>query len=154
MTTYHSLGTILTTDQPLGPVQHEWMKDSLTDDLIDDQIALFRHAASRPHMLFLGRKGSGKSALPAEIKLTAIHRGGVLASDELPRRGGHFVLPVLGWPHFHRIVKNVSRLNKDDELLAELIPAEHFAKLWAESLSDGTSPTSTSTHTTRKAAGY
>lgn len=130
------LSSVLTSAEPLGPIAHEWIIDTYADDLIDDQISLFRDVSTKPHMLFLGRKGAGKSALLAEIRLTAMRkRRGVLVSDELPPRGGQFVLPVLAWQHFHQIVKSVSRRG-EDEILADLIPPEHFIELWKESLWD------------------
>lgn len=138
MNTAHAdLASILTSAEPLGPIAHEWIIDSFADELIDDQIALFKDMSIKPHMLFLGRKGAGKSALLAEIRLNATRKGrGVLVSDELPRRGGHFVLPVLAWQHFHQIVKSVSRQNSEEDILGDLIPPEHFVNLWRESLWD------------------
>jgi len=134
---HSDLATVLTSAEPLGPIAHEWIIDSFADDLIDDKITLFRDVSIKPHMLFLGRKGAGKSALLAEIRLTAMRKGrGVLVSDELPKRGGHFVLPVLAWQHFHQIVKSVSRQVSEDEILADLTPPEHFIQLWKESLWD------------------
>ena len=131
------LASILTIADPLGPIAQEWINDAFADDLIDDQITMFRDIAASPHMVFLGRKGAGKSALVAEMRLAAMRKGrGVHVSEELPKRGAHYVLPVDTWPHFHRLVKHISRESAKEELPVDLIPPEHFAALWKESLWD------------------
>ena len=126
---------LLTRDEPLGPIVQEDINDVFADELLDDQITLFRNIASDPHLLFLGRKGSGKSAMLAEMRLSTLRRGrGITAPADLPPPGIDFVLQVNSFPHFHQIVKNVYIESQGERLPAEYIPPEYFAELWKASL--------------------
>jgi hypothetical protein len=61
----------LTSAEPLGPIAHERIVQDVLDDLVYDRIALFTDVATKPHMLFLGRKGAGKSANPPNLGQTS-----------------------------------------------------------------------------------
>jgi|GEM_PF-3681078 len=129
------LAAVLTSAEPLGPIAHEWINDSFADELIDDQIVLFRELA-KPHMLFLGRKGAGKSAILGELRRSINKGRGGLPTDQLPPPGSHFVLPVFSWRQFHQIIKSVHEKHDESEIYADMIPSEHFIELWTETLWD------------------
>jgi len=129
------LRNLLTRDEPLGPIMQEDINDVFADELLDDQINLFRDVAIDPHLLFLGRKGSGKSAMLAEMRLIALRRGReIMAPAGLPPQGTNFVLQVNSFPHFHQIIKNVYHESQGEGIPAEFIPPEYFTDLWKASL--------------------
>lgn len=128
----------LTLAEPLGPIAHERIVNDVIDDLVYDQIALFSEVSSKPHMLFLGRKGAGKSALLSEIRLGTRKKGrrGLFIQDDEPRRNRDYIIDVFSWEHFHQIVRNVNRLFRIDDVIDELIPPEYFVELWYQTLWD------------------
>ncbi|WP_157275352.1 P-loop ATPase, Sll1717 family [Pelomonas sp. Root1444] len=136
MTTHSDLSTLLTVSEPLGPIQHERIIDEYVDDLVDGEVTAFKEIASKPHTLLLGRKGAGKSALITELRLqmqrsAAMREGAAQAGH---RRRQDFVISVLTWQHFHKIVQNVHRQFANDDLISDLVPSEHFVELWHEIL--------------------
>lgn len=128
------LQAVLNLTQPLGPIQQEHMEDSCAEKLLDHQVAPFREIAADPHMLLLGRKGAGKTAALAEIRIAASRRGDVRRSRPLPRRGAQFVLAIDSWPHFHEVVSRVGRNVQGEQISPELIPPERYTELWVDSL--------------------
>jgi hypothetical protein len=134
----HDLPTILTLSEPLGPIAHERILDDFVDDLVYHKISLFRDVSNKPHMLFLGRKGAGKSALLREIRLGTRKKGrrGTVAQEDLPTRRRNYVIDVFSWEHFHQIVRNVNRQFREDDIIDELIPPEYFIELWYQMLWD------------------
>lgn len=138
----NKLSSILTLTEPLGPIAHERIiDDEYIGELIDDKISLFRDVTQnhKPHMLLLGRKGAGKSALLSDIRLGVRKqkRRGMRHPDGLLPTGEDYVLEVSSWEHFHSIVRNVSgQIRRDDALLEDLIPPEYFIDLWYEMLWD------------------
>ena len=136
ITSHSDLSNLLTVNEPLGPILHERIVDEFFDDLVDDDVTAFREIASKPHTLLLGRKGAGKSALITDLRLQMQR---VAAPSDHRTHAGHrrrqdFVISVLTWQHFHKIVLNVGRHFANDELLADLVPSEHFVELWHEIL--------------------
>jgi hypothetical protein len=127
----------LTLAEPLGPIDHVRIVSDVVDDLVYHKIALFSEVSTKPHMLFLGRKGAGKSALLSEIRLGTRKKGrrGLVAHDQ-PYKGREYVIDVFSWEHFHQIVRNVNRLFKPDEIIDALIPPEYFVELWYQTLWD------------------
>ncbi|MES0490580.1 MAG: hypothetical protein ABUK01_11335 [Leptospirales bacterium] len=135
---HNELVNILTQAEPLGPIAHERIIKSAVEKLIYDDIPLFSDAYSKPHMLFLGRKGSGKSALLGAIRRNSRKKGRqtVMSKDDEPTKGRNYVIAVYSWEHFHQMVRNVKRLTIADGEIDELIPVEYFVKLWYETLWD------------------
>lgn len=136
ITSHSDLSNLLTVNEPLGPILHERIVDEFFDDLVDDEVTAFKEIASKPHTLLLGRKGAGKSALITDLRLQ-MQRAPAPADHRMHaghRRRQDFVLSVLTWQHFHKIVLNVGRHFANDELLADLVPPEHFVELWHEIL--------------------
>lgn len=127
----------LTGAEPLGPIAHERIVPDVLDELVYDQIAHFADVAVKPHMLFLGRKGAGKSALLSQIRMGTQKKGrrGLLFFNEEPRIGRDYVIDVYSWEHFHQIVRNVNRLLKSEDI-SDLTPSEFFVSLWYETLWD------------------
>ncbi len=132
----NDLLSALTSAEPLGPVAHERIVPDVLDDIVYDRIAHFRDIATKPHMLFLGRKGAGKSALLSQIRLGMQKKGsrGRLFFNNDPTPSRDYVIDVYSWEHFHQIVRNVNRLLKNDDVIDELIPSEYFAELWYQTL--------------------
>ena len=129
------LRNVLTPTTPLGPVDQEKIDDACADDLIDDQLGPFREMSMSPHLLLLGRKGAGKSAALAEIRIAAARRGGGAPhASTVSRRGGQFVHVVRSWQQFHNIVMRVRGELHDDDLFADLIFPEVFKGMWKEAL--------------------
>jgi hypothetical protein len=128
----------MTLAEPLGPIAHERIGNDVIDALVYHQIALFSEVQTKPHMLFLGRKGAGKSALLTEIRLGTTKKGrrGLYLRDDEPRKNRDYVIDVFSWEHFHQIVRNVNRLFRTDDVIDELIPAEYFVELWYQTLWD------------------
>lgn len=128
----------LTATEPLGPVAHERIVPDVLDDIVYDRIALFADVATKPHMLFLGRKGAGKSALLSQIRLGTQKKGrrGLILNNEEPTKGRDYIIDVYSWEHFNQIVRNVSRLVSKDDILNDLIPTEYFADIWYQTLWD------------------
>ena len=110
------------------------MEDSCAEKLLDHQVAPFREIAAEPHMLLLGRKGAGKTAALAEIRIAASRRGDVRRARPLPQRGAQFVLAIDSWPHFHEVVSRVGRNVQGEQVSPELIPPEMYRDLWVDSL--------------------
>lgn len=129
---------VLTLSEPLGPIDHMRIRDDFADDLIYHKITLFSEVNNKPHMLFLGRKGAGKSALLREIRLGTRKKGrrSFLPQFDRPIRGRDYVIDVGSWEHFHQIVRNVNRQFRTDDIIDELIPAEYFVDLWHQMLWD------------------
>jgi hypothetical protein len=127
----------LTSAEPLGPIAHERIVPDVLDELVYDRIAHFADVATKPHMLFLGRKGAGKSALLSQIRLGTQKKGrrGLLFYNDEPSFGRDYVIDVYSWEHFHQIVRNVNRQLKGEEI-SELTPSEYFVNLWYETLWD------------------
>lgn len=132
------LQNALTAAEPLGPIAHERIVADVIDDLVYDRISLFSEVATKPHMLFLGRKGAGKSALLSQIRMGTHKKGrrGLIFYNDEPTKNRDYVIDVYSWEHFNQIVRNVSRLLKRDELLDDLIPTEYFVELWYQTLWD------------------
>ena len=128
----------LTAAEPLGPIAHERISNEVIDDLVYDRIALFTEVATKPHMLFLGRKGAGKSALLSQIRLGTRKQGrrGLLFHEDEPKKGRDYIIDVYSWEHFHQIVRNVNRLLRKDDVIDELVPSEYFVELWYQTLWD------------------
>ena len=128
----------LTFAEPLGPIAHERIVPDVLDELVYDRITFFTDVASKPHMLFLGRKGAGKSALLSQIRRGTQKKGrrGLLVGNDEPTRGRNYVIDVYSWEHFHQIVRNVNRLLKQDDILDDLVPSEYFVDLWYQTLWD------------------
>jgi hypothetical protein len=129
---------MLTLSEPLGPIAHERIVDDVADDLVYHNIALFSELTSKPHMLFLGRKGAGKSAVLREIRLgtrpTTIRDGHHRGRPSNPQHS--FVIDVFSWRHFHQIVRNVNRQFRNEDVIDEMIPPEYFIELWHQMLWD------------------
>jgi hypothetical protein len=132
------LENVLTHDQPLGPIdQARIIGDDAARSLLDEEVTPFRNVSHNPHMLLLGRKGSGKSAILTEIRLKLIQNPRYPQIPEhLPRKGEPYIIPVLSWQHFHQITRNVATQFPEDELWADMIPPEAYVKLWQEMLWD------------------
>jgi hypothetical protein len=128
------LNNMLTLSEPLGPIAHERIGDEVADDLVYHKIALFNDVATKPHMLFLGRKGAGKSALLREIRLNT-RRKPERGADVNSGRQGAQIISVFSWRHFHQIVRNVRRQFRED-VIDDLIPPEYFTDLWHQTLWD------------------
>jgi hypothetical protein len=132
------LKNMLTLAEPLGPIAHERMGDEVADDLVYHKIALFSDVTNKPHMLFLGRKGAGKSALLREIRLGTRRKPSkvVVSHERFGDTSGAHVIAVFSWRHFHQIVRNVRRQYRNEESSDELIPPEYFTELWRQTLWD------------------
>jgi hypothetical protein len=128
----------LTSAEPLGPIAHERIVPDVLSDLVYDRIAFFTDVATKPHMLFLGRKGAGKSALLSQIRSGTQKKGrrGLVFYNDEPISGRNYVIDVYSWEHFHQIVRNVNRLLKQDDIFDELVPSEYFVELWYQTLWD------------------
>lgn len=133
-TTYSDVRNFLTASEPLGPIAHERIVDDLADDLVYHKIALFNDLVDKPHMLFLGRKGAGKSAVLREIRL-GTRKKSTYGSD-LSRDPRKYVIDVFSWQSFHQIVRNVSSQSHKDPGFEEMIPKEYFGLLWHQTLWD------------------
>jgi len=138
LASHEELVAALTLAEPLGPIAHERIIHDVVDDLVYDRIAIFSEVATKPHMLFLGRRGAGKSAILSEIRRGTRKKGrrGTINTEDVPKRGRDYVIDVYSWEHFHQIVRNVNRLHRPEDVLNELIPAEYFVELWHKTLWD------------------
>jgi hypothetical protein len=131
------LSNLLTISEPLGPISHERIVDEFVDELVEDEVTAFKEVAHKPPTILLGRKGSGKSALITDLRLQMQRRSLKIKSNQIDiHKRQEFVIAVLTWPHFHKIVMSVGRQFSRDDVLAELVPPEYFINLWYEILWD------------------
>ncbi|MDN3920122.1 P-loop ATPase, Sll1717 family [Roseateles violae] len=133
-----NLSNLLTISEPLGPISHERIVDEFVDELVDDDVTAFKEVNQKPYTLLLGRKGAGKSALITDLRLQMQRRndGKTSLGGGRHQRRQDFVISVLTWQHFNKIVLSVGRKFSVDEVLGEIIPVEHFIELWYEMLWD------------------
>lgn len=133
------LQSIMTHAEPLGPIDHNRvLDDSIAKILLCDQVSPFKDINSKSYMILLGRKGAGKSAMLTETRLhnTKGRKPQLTNQNNLPDEGSPFLIQVMSWTHFHKIVRNVCHHFREDELVSELIPPEYYANLWYEMLWD------------------
>ncbi|MGZ8937016.1 MAG: P-loop ATPase, Sll1717 family [Halobacteriota archaeon] len=131
------LKSVLTHAEPLGPIDQARILEDAAKALLDDQVTPFTEVIGKPYMLLLGRKGSGKSAILTDMRLK-LHpsRRPISIPDRLPKKGESYVIPVMSWEHFHQITRNVAMQFRADDLLADIVPPEHYTSLWYEMLWD------------------
>jgi hypothetical protein len=136
---HSNIRNLLTVSEPLGPIAHERIVDDLADDLVYHKITLFSDLVDKPHLLFLGRKGAGKSAVLREIRLGTRKKsqarephGSRVSRASAPK----YVIDIFSWRSFHQIVRNVSSQSRKDPGFEEMIPKEYFGVLWHQTLWD------------------
>lgn len=134
---HDDLKNILTIAEPLGPIAHERFNNDIIHHLVYNQIRLFSEFVIKPHMLFLGRRGAGKSALLSQVRLMANKTGhhSLLYSEDKPHKHRNYILEVTSWQYFHHIVQNVNMLlSQQSGNNIDLIPSEFFVELWYQIL--------------------
>jgi len=122
----------LSPTEPLGPDNHFRIKDDVAEDLLYHKAPQFGVTNSKPHMIWIGRKGAGKSALLSEIRL-GVRRNARRAGrreNEHPVDGGDYIVEVGSYAHFHEMVRNVNRLVQDELLLDGMIQTDYLRDLW------------------------
>jgi hypothetical protein len=137
------LRDLFTEVQPLGPWFHDDVPPDVSDKILYDNVSPFQEVA--PHqryLVLLGRKGSGKSAMLAELRSAIVHsRKSDKSSPRslgptLPDDGGSIVVSVESWKHFHSLVSIVAGRSQVSGALAELVPPEFYISVWHEILWD------------------
>jgi hypothetical protein len=133
-----NLKGILTYAEPLGPIDQILIPGDIAECLIDSQVYPFTQLEGKSYMLLLGRKGAGKSAILDEIQLKLKQGCRLLPppTENLPREREPFIIPLMSWERFHQITRNVATQFHINELLADLVPPEHYSLLWYEMLWD------------------
>jgi len=133
-----ALRRFLTHSEPLGPSDHDATRmddDRISEYLLDEGVATFRQAQTKSYLILLGRKGAGKSALMADIRLHKLKKGPIrVTSEAIPPKGFTYVLPLTSWQHFHSIVREVFEYARSRNEYLDLIPPEYVSELWWEVL--------------------
>lgn len=140
-TLHGKLRDLFTRGQPLGPLGHEVVSDDISEAILCDDVTPFKEVQThQAYLVLFGRKGSGKSAMLAELRsgLKQAKKNNTTTSDEqlrlLPAAGGFFVVSVDSWRHFNNLVRIVASNSQIDGPLSDLVPSEHFTSIWLELL--------------------
>lgn len=122
----------LTVAEPLGPIQHERMVPDVVNDLIYSRVPLFSEIGTKPHMVLLGRKGAGKSALLSQIckGQTRVNSPDDFLIENESCTGKDYLIHISAWQDFHSIVLSVKDSIGTSSEIDEIIPVEYFSDLW------------------------
>lgn len=138
-----ALEGLLTYREPLGPIDQANVRfEADADAILNARVAPFSEALSRLPILLLGRRGSGKSSILAEFRMTARRSGRqdrAASSDAPPDIGEPFLITITSWEHFHQLTRHVAAQYYGDahpQFDSEMVPTEYLSRLWQEAIWD------------------